>query len=159
MTELKLEKTIRFISFLWLMHPYGFFFVKHLGWCECLEGDALRCSDGWLLCFGTFLANWPLLACVSECFRVIWGGAWKHVCNERTFLLTIFPELGSGGGGRTLGTHLPGKEPLVLPLAGSAGLWGSLLQGVRPCSWWSEGDMSWALDQQCVLRGHPTSSI
>lgn len=73
----------------------------------------LHCCRGRLLCFGPFLANWPLLTCVSECFRVIWGGVMKGLSFSPLVLSWV-----QGGG--TLGTHLPGTEPLVLPPAGSA---------------------------------------
>lgn len=152
-TQLALYLFIWFICILMAFSLWGVW--DHIsGWKVRQSEVILHCCHGRLLCFGTVLANWPLLTCVSECFRVIWGGAWQRVCNERTFLLTTCPELGSGG--KNTGDTSPWDR---VPRSSSCRLskaWESVsCRVVRPCSWRSECDMSWALDQQCVLRGSP----
>lgn len=154
MTELKLEKTIGFISFYMVyMHPYGFFFVRRLGSREWLEGEAVWGHPSLLSWPAPVL--WSLLGELATADMRVW--MFQGVlgwCNERTFLLTTCPELGSGG--RNTGDTSPWDRA---PRSSSCRLskaWESVsCRVVCPCSWWSECDTSWTLDQQCVPSGSP----
>lgn len=166
MTELKLEKQLALYLFSWLIHPYSFFFVRHLGSLEWQFEVILGCCHIRLLCVtqGCWYlpGDWPLLVCVSECARMIWSGTRIGVMHSNMCAvkgLSVWPFFLSWvQGWRTLVVHLPGMASLVLPPVGSEAYWADSRKVVHPRPWCSEGEMSWTLDQQCVLRAHPQNA-